>query len=154
MALSSKSLVLVLALALLVVQAAFAQTDGVTEGGAATTESTTTTSGDGDTVVAADDTYSSMPSPTSDNEGTNRRSLLPSDSVDSKMVKMEKLRSQMFNTGGSPVQQVAALKEGSRERRQERLTKLFEGTQKAQLARKKAKEAMDRAFVQANPEAK
>ncbi len=153
MVLSSKTLLV--ALALLVLQAAAQEVTDSPATTADTTTTTTTTTDDSTTVFAAGEG-----TPTSEDDGSkNRRSLLSSaDSVDSKMVKMEKLRSQMFNPGGtssqSPVQQAAALKEGSRSRMQERLTELFEGTQKAQLARRRAKEAMDRAFVVANPEAK
>jgi hypothetical protein len=117
---------------------------------------------------------STTTTPTVKNEATKDakgRSLLStsddasnsSAAIDAKMVKMEKLRSQMFNptpaagadsadknnnrvlrrssslSDISPAQQVASLKEGSREQMQKRLTELFESTKSAQLARKRAK---------------
>lgn len=76
------------------------------------------------------------------------------------MVKMEKMRSRMFNPATSesasavrvfrrsaaegkenvpPAQQVALFKEEARDRMQARLTELFEATRKASLARQQAK---------------
>ena len=100
----------------------------------------------------------------------------PANGSDIRMLKMEKLRSQMFNPGTSSAspttatasdattttavvrrslksvsdaaaavappahQQIAMLREGSRERMQQQLARLFEDTRRAQLARWRAKQ--------------
>jgi hypothetical protein len=132
-------------------------------GGAATapappsagTDSTGQTVDDPNTIVATDET---------------------STGSDIRMLKMQKLRSQMFNPGTSSAsptsaaasatdattavvrrslksvsdaaaavapqahQQIAMLKEGSRECMQQRLNELFQDTRRAQLARKRARQ--------------
>jgi hypothetical protein len=128
--------------------------------------------GDGATTAPAPP---SAGAETVDDPNTVSADDAPTTGSEIRMLKMEKLRSQMFNPGTSSAspttdtasdatttavvrrslksvsdaaaavappahQQIAMLREGSRERMQQQLARLFEDTRRAQLARWRAKQ--------------
>ena len=156
--LSSRTVLLIGLLSLLSASGCATQTDsdeGLTRKPTDTASATDQTAGTASATTATTSTDDEQPENTTGS--------------DIRMLKMEKLRSQMFNPGTSsslpadattavvrrslksvsdaaagvappPHQQIAILREGSRERMQQQLSRLFEDTRRAKLARWRAKQ--------------